>query len=622
MPVYNGEQYLRDAMDSILNQTFKDFEFLIIDDGSVDHSVEIIKSYEDSRIKLEVNGKNLGLITTLNKGLDIAQGEYVARMDCDDISLPERLEKQVVFMDAHPEVGVCGTWFKSFTDSKSIVMSHPTSSEMIKVKLFFDSYLGHPTVIMRMSALNKHGLRYDPIHLHAEDYGLWVKCSFLFPLANIPEVLLHHRDHPASNTRIHLQQVMMGVMEINKRTLGRLGITDIDNATLASHYQIGHSHSYIFNNQDSLIQANEWLLKLQAANQVKQLYSEPHFSLLLAETWCEICSWAIRATSWGETVYLQSPLSSVPMNSNNIMLPVQKPGCELVHGRPEFVIDIIIPAYNREGFIRDTLLSAVKQTYPARQIIVVDDGSTDKTGLVVQELAQAYDLSIPIKYIRQDNSGPSAARNTGIRACTGNYIAFLDTDDLWEPDKLEKQIEVFKHSEYKELGVVYCDYNIIDATGFTINSHCVTLDPTVRGHVFDRLLSGNLIASSCSGALVKKECFDKVGVFDEGLPSSEDWDMWMRIAEEYDFDFVNQKLVKIRRHNTNLQNNAFIMLIGKILLLNKVAVKRDIPHLALQLVRYELTKCTVDAYNNGGLIDFSRYMNKPLKDQIYYNLHV
>jgi len=109
MPVYNGEKYLNEAIDSILGQTFKDFKFLIINDGSTDGTADILKSYKDSRIKVTNNEKNIGLTKSLNKGLKMAKSEYIARMDADDISLPTRLQKQVEFMDSHPKVGVCGT---------------------------------------------------------------------------------------------------------------------------------------------------------------------------------------------------------------------------------------------------------------------------------------------------------------------------------------------------------------------------------------------------------------------------------------------------------------------------------------------------------------------------------
>jgi len=112
MPVYNGGPFLRSAIESILNQDFSDFDFLIIDDGSTDGSHEIAASYADPRIRLESNGRNLGLIATLNRGLDLARGTYVARMDADDIAFPDRLSKQLTFMEAHPEIGLCGTWYE------------------------------------------------------------------------------------------------------------------------------------------------------------------------------------------------------------------------------------------------------------------------------------------------------------------------------------------------------------------------------------------------------------------------------------------------------------------------------------------------------------------------------
>jgi glycosyltransferase involved in cell wall biosynthesis len=112
MPTYNGAKVLREAIDSILTQTFGDFEFHILNDGSLDKSVDIIRSYADGRIRLEHNEGHLGLISTLNRGLDLARGGFIARMDWDDTSFPTRLEKQVYFMQVHPELGVCGTWIE------------------------------------------------------------------------------------------------------------------------------------------------------------------------------------------------------------------------------------------------------------------------------------------------------------------------------------------------------------------------------------------------------------------------------------------------------------------------------------------------------------------------------
>jgi len=131
MPVFNGEQFLRPAMNSILNQTFTDFEFIIVDDGSTDHSREILNSYTDSRVRLICNESNIGLTDSLNRGLEAASGNYIARMDQDDISLPERLAKQVAFMDSHPEVGVCGTWAKDIDQTDSTTPGHSSDNPML-----------------------------------------------------------------------------------------------------------------------------------------------------------------------------------------------------------------------------------------------------------------------------------------------------------------------------------------------------------------------------------------------------------------------------------------------------------------------------------------------------------
>ena len=129
MPVYNGEKYLKEAIESILNQTFKDFEFLIINDGSTDNSVKIIQSFNDLRIRLIHNESNIGLIKTLNKGLKLSNGKYIARMDCDDVSLPKRLSVQINFMEKHPEIGVCGSWVKIIGLEQKFINKYPQKHE-------------------------------------------------------------------------------------------------------------------------------------------------------------------------------------------------------------------------------------------------------------------------------------------------------------------------------------------------------------------------------------------------------------------------------------------------------------------------------------------------------------
>lgn len=195
MSVYNGESFLSEAIESILNQSFKDFEFIIINDGSTDKSLSIIKGYMliDRRIVL-ISRENKGLITSLNEGIALAKGKYIARMDADDISLPERLEEQVTFMNGNPEVGASGSWAEVFGDGvEPKLIKHPAITKELKPKLLFSVCFVHPTVMLRKEVLEKFNLRYDPNALHVEDYELWTRLIEKTEVANIQKVLLKYR---------------------------------------------------------------------------------------------------------------------------------------------------------------------------------------------------------------------------------------------------------------------------------------------------------------------------------------------------------------------------------------------------------------------------------------------
>lgn len=217
MPVYNGEAFIREAIQSIIAQTYINFEFLIIDDGSDDQSVNIIKNYRDFRIRLKQNETNRGLVESLNKGIDLAKGEYIARMDCDDICFPERLAKQLTFMEQHLEVGVCGTWIE-FTDTGQ-VLQHPVEHELIVSGLTQHNQLAHPSVMIRTAVLRQHHLYYDPYYTYAQDYELWVRMSKITRLANIPEVLVKYRIHPGQVSRKFRDAQEMAANDIRKKII-------------------------------------------------------------------------------------------------------------------------------------------------------------------------------------------------------------------------------------------------------------------------------------------------------------------------------------------------------------------------------------------------------------------
>ena len=194
MSVYNGEKYLQEAIDSILGQTFKDFEFLIINDGSTDKTGEILKSYNDPRIKIINNEKNIGLTKSLNIGLRIAKGEYIARQDADDISMPERLEKEVEFLEQNRNIGVVGTDYLIINEKGKIVhiVKCLNCSRELKEKLLEGNQFGHGSVMLRKECIDKVGI-YREEFKFAQDYDFCLRIAEVYDVANISEPLYKWR---------------------------------------------------------------------------------------------------------------------------------------------------------------------------------------------------------------------------------------------------------------------------------------------------------------------------------------------------------------------------------------------------------------------------------------------
>ncbi len=220
MPVYNTKpEHLHEAIDSILAQSFTDFEFLILNDCSTDAQIEkIVMSYSDTRIVYKTNEKNLGISGSRNKLLDMAQGEYLAVMDHDDISLPERFEKQVEFLDSHPEVGIVSCQIGNpDSDSKT---NYPIDSVSIKKSLMIWCRFSHPACMMRASLLHNNNLRYEAMYSPSEDYALFCRMIPFTEFAILPEVLFLYRnwDGNTSHTRIRASESSkLGVQEFAHR---------------------------------------------------------------------------------------------------------------------------------------------------------------------------------------------------------------------------------------------------------------------------------------------------------------------------------------------------------------------------------------------------------------------
>ena len=271
MPVYNGEKYLKEAIDSILDQTFKEFEFIIINDYSNDDSLKIINSYNDKRIILVNNDQNLGIAKSLNKGIEISKGKYIARMDADDICYRHRLETQINFMENNLDIGMCGSAVEVFTDNSSNIHECPLNHNEIKALQIFNSAFCHPTVMIRKEILSRHKLSYNEFYEGMEDYELWIRMSRVTKLANIKESLLKYRCHDGQVTKniSKLQHEKMKL--IRKRTLKELSLEfkDEDVETL-----LMYATTEIFKYEDKIYKVFNLFERIIESNLESKIYDE------------------------------------------------------------------------------------------------------------------------------------------------------------------------------------------------------------------------------------------------------------------------------------------------------------------------------------------------------------
>jgi len=304
MPAYNAQQFLEESISSILKQTFTDFELLIGDDGSTDRTDEIIRSFRDERITVIRNEKNLGIVPTLNKLIEASRGEYIARQDSDDISLPSRLEKQVRFLDKHPETGLCGTNMTWFGNKKKRIFM-PLQDEEIRACMLTFNPICHPTILIRKSCLTKH---YDQSLDHAEDYAMWYDLSKTSKLANLSESLLNYRWHNAniSTTKAHKMIETANSIRANiyLETLG---------------YKIGENETRLLNQVTSthlttyadLLLFEKFLINISSKNKETAYYNEKALHRRIFRLWTSAC-FKLKGISSIKKIrtYLQSELFS------------------------------------------------------------------------------------------------------------------------------------------------------------------------------------------------------------------------------------------------------------------------------------------------------------------------
>jgi glycosyltransferase involved in cell wall biosynthesis len=273
MSNYNTEvSMLREAVESILSQTFCDFEFIIIDDGSTDESVDYLRGLPDPRIRLIRNPVNIGLTKSLNIGLKVAKGKYIARMDADDIALPVRFEKQYAYMEAHPDVILCGSRALCFNGD----LSHPAGTtrrapenmEEYRVHLLFrNPGPNHPTAFFRHESLLEHHVLYDESLIYAQDYGMWETISRVGRIYVLPDILLYYRQHEKQISIEHKEKQLECDKAVKRRQIAAL-LGSVTEEELDRHFDCAF-HKVVMSPEVS-----DWYRRLLRANKEKRIYNQ------------------------------------------------------------------------------------------------------------------------------------------------------------------------------------------------------------------------------------------------------------------------------------------------------------------------------------------------------------
>jgi glycosyltransferase involved in cell wall biosynthesis len=307
MPCYNASKYIGEAIRSILNQSFQDFELIIYNDGSTDNSLDIIQSIESPKISVISSPHNQGIAYSRNQLIQVAKGKYLAMFDADDVSMPERLEWQVKALEQDAAVGLCGSWVEVIDDySKTIeIQQHPIDSDYLKTILLFRQHITHSSVMIRKSSLLNLSFYYNTALKVGVDFDLAVRLADYCQFVNIPKVLCKVHQHPQRSTATYLQ--LDGIFMIYQHQIQKLGIHPSQEELHLHHQAVNIPYSRLDIAYLRLL--NNWLIRLWQANQISKAYSPEVLRQILQEIWLKNMAGNSKLGWRFGRLFAESPLS-------------------------------------------------------------------------------------------------------------------------------------------------------------------------------------------------------------------------------------------------------------------------------------------------------------------------
>ncbi|RKW53370.1 MAG: glycosyltransferase [Lachnospiraceae bacterium] len=535
MPIYNSETYLDEAILSIIHQTYKNWELLIINEfGSNEEGKRIINRYAaiDSRIRLIQNSERLGIAESLNEGLRQAKGEYIARMDGDDISLPERIEKQVEFMESNNDILLCGVQVEVF-GSEKWDWKLETDPARIRTDALFYSPCVHPTILFRRDVINKYNVFYNKDYKASEDYDFFTRILEFGEIANLKEVLFKYRLYGTNATYINNNIGFKIYSDVMERHFHKLGIDfsrkEVD--LLSVHYSLkGLEGVEVL---EKMVVLDLLLKKIFYVLYNKDKKFAPYLFKTLHRRFKETYDWLDNTCKYFDKNKAESIYKNSVFYHDEFYVQTK-----FASSKPK--VSVLLPVYNSEKYIAETLWSLFEQTFSDFEVLVLNEYGSSKEGLEVVKMFEDDRIRI---IQNKEKLGLADSLNLGMREAKGEYLARIDGDDLARNDRFALQVKFLdKNRAYGLVGSLQHH--------FGVNTDYIHDVPKEHKDILAGLIYDCLVCHST--IMMRKKAFIDNDLFYDKAKQAEDYELWTRACKKFKFYNIPEILGEYRVGEDNI----------------------------------------------------------------------
>ena len=536
MPVYNGEEYIREAVDSILAQSFTDWEFLIVNEyGSSAEVTDILHQYEkrDCRIHIIQNTSRLRIAESLNVGLRAATGEYIARMDADDVAGKERLAIQATYLDQHPEIDICGLKVDMFGEStwEWRVYSDP---EFLNCSCLFYTPFVHPTIMMRASSLRKYRLEYNRDFFYTEDYEFFERAAQVLRFTNLEVPGTYFYRYLSTNaTNVGGNQGLQLQNKVMSSAFDRWGLHFTkDEIRILSPNTYPHALS-VDEAQDLLEKLDLLLKEIFLCHSLRDKFGIQTVFQVLHRRWMD----AYESVRWRSEIMndgqVQRAIDRGFFRKEQFYTPVQKSEQEASK------VSVVIPAYNSESYIMDTLWSILDQDFRQFEVLIInEEGSEDRTK---ECIALFNDPRVRVIQ-NKTKLGLAKSLNLGFQMAKGKYIARADADDVYPTDRFSKQVAFLDaHPEIDVCGSWQRHFG---------KRNYIHKPPATKEEMRASLIFKCEVCHST--VMLRRDKFLALDVIYDDRYLSEDYELWSRVSPQMWFATIPEVLGEYRWNGDNI----------------------------------------------------------------------